>query len=317
MSKITPFNHPDYNNLPPQFPPNCASAWGEDQYGIWFDLTIKHIVQRFRWIPKGQFTMGSPEEELERISSEETLHKVTLSQGYWLADTACTQALWQAVMGENPSYFIDDLQKPVEQVTWLDTQRFLSTLNQIMPALQAQLPSDAQWEYACRAGTITPFYFGETMSAEQVNYNGHYPYANGEKSQYRETPIPVTGLAINAWGLYQMHGNVWEWCFDEFCEDLGSEPVTDPVTACFKAGIQAAQVSSQTKMDTAPVIYTRISHTHFKSEALENAEDTSVQRVLRGGSWDDYGGSCRSALRLRYDADNRDFSVGFRLSLGL
>ena len=222
-------NHPNYLDLPPQFPPDYAAAWGEDKQGLWFDLRIASVTQRFRWIPAGTFTMGSPEDEEERESwGNETQHPVTLSQGFWLADTACTQALWQLIMGENPADFNDDPENPVETVSWLDVQAFLEKLNQLIPGLQAQLPSEAQWEYACRAGTETPFSFGENITPEQVNCDGSEPYAGGEKGEYRRKTVPVKALPANPWGLYQMHGNVWEWCQDVWHENLGTSPVSDP-----------------------------------------------------------------------------------------
>ena len=316
MQALTPYNQPDYNDLPPQFPPDCASAWGEDQYGIWFDLSVKQVVQRFRWMPKGQFTMGSPEDETERESHDflgkETLREVTFNQGCWLADTTCTQTLWQSVIGSNPASFSDDEQNPVEKVSWLDIQEFLVKLNQFVPNLNAQLPSEAQWEYACRAGTITPFSFGENITSEQVNYNGKFPYANGEKGEYREKTIPVKNLDANQWGLYQMHGNVWEWCFDEFQQELGSESVINPVTARFKSGAKPDKAGKA--IDSANSIET---NAVYNSEILENADDAYVGRVLRGGSWGNFGRGCRSAIRDGGDADDRGRNFGFRLSLGL
>lgn len=317
---LKPYNHPDYNDLPAQFPPDCASAWGEDQYGIWFELRVNQVEQRFRWIPKGEFTMGSPEDEKDRESHErlgkETLHEVSFTQGYWLAETACSQALWQSVMDANPAEFNDDLLNPVEKISWLDTQVFLKKLNQLIPNLKAQLPSEAQWEYACRAGTITPFSFGENITSDQVNYDGNYPYADGEKGIYREKTSPVTDFEANDWGLYQMHGNVWEWCFDEFQKDLGREPVVNPVTARFKTGVKPDKAGSHGKAvaeQSSGLETTRL----FNSERLENADDASVFRVLRGGSWYDDGRHCRSAIRYRGRAAGRNGDVGFRFSLGL
>ena len=145
---------------------------GVDDYGLYADLTVETgITQRFRWIASGTFMMGSPKTEAGR-SDDEVQHEVTLSLGYWLADTACTQALWQAVMGENPSLFSNDPHNPIDQVSWDDAQQFIAKLNQRFPDLNACLPNEAQWEYACRAGTTTPFSFGENITPEQVNYNG-------------------------------------------------------------------------------------------------------------------------------------------------
>ncbi|MGH9846253.1 MAG: formylglycine-generating enzyme family protein [Blastocatellia bacterium] len=140
----------------------------------------------------------------------------------------CTQAPWMAVMHKNPSRFLCK-DRPVEQVSWDDLQEFIERLNQRVPGLNATLPSEAQWEYACRAGTTSPFSFGETASTEQANYNGNYPYRDqGPKGKYREKTVDVKALPHNAWGLYQMHGNVWEWCRDGFREHTTGS-VVDPL----------------------------------------------------------------------------------------
>ena len=214
--------------LPDPFPPPWASEWEEDaEWGLAATLVLNGVRQTFRWIQPGTFLMGSPEREPLRDPWREIQHEVTLTRGYWLADTACTQSLWQAVMGDNPSQFNDDPTLPVETVSWNDVQTFLDRLNAQVPGLDAGLPSEAQWEYACRAGTTTPFSFGENITPEQVNYNGNYPYAGGEKGEYRRGTVPVKSLPPNPWGLYEMHGNVWEWCADWF-SDYPPGPQTDP-----------------------------------------------------------------------------------------
>jgi formylglycine-generating enzyme required for sulfatase activity len=134
--------------------------------------------------------------------------------------------LWQAVM-ENPSEFTDNPRNPVERVGWDDTQHFIAELNRRIAGLQARLPTEAEWEYACRAGTTTPFSFGENIRPEQVNYNGGLPYAGGAKGLNRERTVPVGSLPPNPWGLYEMHGNVWEWCGDWYGE-YPNEPQIDP-----------------------------------------------------------------------------------------
>lgn len=167
-------------------------------------------------MPPGQFLMGSHESEKGR-DSDETQHKVVLGSGYWLADTPVTQALWKAVMGYNPSDF-KGMERPVENVSWENVQHFIETLNDSKDNPGFRLPTEAEWEYACRAGTSTPFSFGENISTEQVNYNGNYPYGSAEKGLYREETVDVKALPSNDWGLYQMHGNVWELCSDWFGE---------------------------------------------------------------------------------------------------
>ncbi len=215
------------NNQPPvPFPPEWACAWGQDQYGLWAAFEVSGVHQVMRWIRPGTFLMGSPEKEPDR-RDDEFQHEVTLSSGFWLADTTCTQALWAEVMGNNPSRFTDDPELPVEQVSWDDCQEFLHTINQRHPALQLQLLTEAQWEYACRAGTLTPFSFGENITPEQINYDGNHPYHGGEKGIYRRKTVPVKLLPCNQWGLYQMHGNVWEWCSDWYAE-YSDKAVIDP-----------------------------------------------------------------------------------------
>lgn len=197
--------------------PPWASALGSDDYGQYAEIAIAGVSQRFRWIAPGSFLMGSPAREPER-ADHEVQHPVTLSRGFWLADTACTQALWQAVTGSNPSRFKHDPRNPVDNVSWEDAQGFISELNRRLPGLQARLPSEAEWEYACRAGTTTPFSFGDNITPDQVNYDGNFPYAGGKKGRYRESTVPVGSLPSNAWGLHEMHGNVLEWCADWYGE---------------------------------------------------------------------------------------------------
>ncbi|WP_419788116.1 formylglycine-generating enzyme family protein [Pseudodesulfovibrio sp.] len=204
------------NGLPPSpFPPKWATAWGQDQYGLWAAFQISGITQVMRWIRPGTFLMGSPRFEPGRYDDERQ-HEVTLSKGFWLADTTCTQELWEAVTGGNPSSFTGDLQRPVDSVSWDDCQDFLQKVNSQYPSLVLALPTEAQWEYACRAGTETPFSFGENITTDLVNFDGTNPYKNGEKGEERNQAVPVKDLPCNQWGLYQMHGNVWEWCADQY-----------------------------------------------------------------------------------------------------
>ena len=211
--------------------PTWATEYGRDRYGLYAEFTIKtrhgQAIQRLRWIEPGTFLMGSPDSEPGRYSDEGPQHPVTLTRGFWLADTACTQALWQAVTGENPSRFREQPGQPVEQVSWNEVQDFLAELNRRLPGLEARLPSEAEWEYACRAGTTTPFSFGENITAEQVNYDGNHPYAGGVKGVYRLQTVPVGSLPANPWGLYEMHGNVCEWCADWY-GDYPTTPQVDP-----------------------------------------------------------------------------------------
>ena len=179
----------------------------------------------FRWCPPGTFLMGSPEDEESRYE-DETRHEVTLAHGFWMLETPVTQAMWQSVMGDTPSYFKgDDL--PVECVSWNACQDFCGKLSRKL-GLKLHLPTEAQWEYACRAGSTTPFSFGETLNGTEANCNGNYPYGTDEKGLYVEKTTPVRSYAPNAWGLYDMHGNVWEWCEDRH-GDYPTNAVSDPI----------------------------------------------------------------------------------------
>lgn len=224
--------------------------------------------------------MGSPLSELQRepwVTGSETQHQVTLTKGFWLADTSCTQAFWKAVYSNNPANFRSNRNNPVEQVSWNNIQEFIQILNKQIPNLNASLPTEAQWEYACRAGTETPFAFGENITPTQVNYDGKKPYAGGKQSLYRQKTVPVKSLPPNPWGLYEMHGNVWEWCQDMWQETLPIEPVTDPIATTGTSGIPG--------------------------------------RVVRGGSWSGSGGNVRSATRSGGEPDVRDDDIGFRLAI--
>ncbi|MBK8815878.1 MAG: formylglycine-generating enzyme family protein [Methylococcaceae bacterium] len=211
--------------FPDEFPEHWASDWGEDEYGLWMGFTYKGVKQFFRWIEPGTFLMGSPTNEPERVKYE-IQHAVIISQGFWLADCTVTQALWQAAMGTNPSEFKGD-NYPVEQVSWHDAQSFIDKLNGLKPELKLCLSTEAQWEYACRAGTRTPFSFGDNIDSSQANFDGNYPYNNSRKSEYRQQTVAVKSLPPNPWGLHEMHGNVWEWCQDWYGA-YPTETATDP-----------------------------------------------------------------------------------------
>ena len=181
-------------------------------------------------IPAGEFLMGSPDSEEGRDESESPQHKVTISKPFYMGRYEVTQSQWQAVMGSNPSQFKGD-DKPVENVSWDDCQEFCRKLTSRLESggaiREVRLPSEAQWEYACRAGTTTPFSFGETISTEQVNYNGGITYGNGRKGAQRKKTVEVGSFAPNALGLHDMHGNVTEWCEDK-PGSYSSAAQTDP-----------------------------------------------------------------------------------------
>ncbi|MEZ5476284.1 MAG: SUMF1/EgtB/PvdO family nonheme iron enzyme [Thiolinea sp.] len=185
-------------------------AWAKecyyDEYGIIAEVEIFGVNQNFRWIEPTTFLMGSPEDE-EGRDDDEILHQVTLSQGYWLADTACTQQLWQAVMGENPSRFKGE-NRPVENVSWDDIQTFLQQINKQHPALKLRLPSEAEWENACRAGTETAFHFGgkDDLSLERVQVFrevGGFQYRWQDPTR-QKLSTQLMGFVRNAWQCFRV-----------------------------------------------------------------------------------------------------------------
>jgi formylglycine-generating enzyme required for sulfatase activity len=163
------------------------------------------------FVKGGTFTMGCTSEQSNCFDNEKTIHQVTLSD-FQIGKYEVTQKQWQFIMGSNPCIFKGD-NLPVENVSWNDLQEFIQKLNQ-KTGKTYRLPTEAEWEYACRAGTSTPFYTGNNLTTSQANYDGNYPYNNNPKGEYRAKTIPVGSFAPNAWGLYDMHGNVWEWCND-------------------------------------------------------------------------------------------------------
>jgi formylglycine-generating enzyme required for sulfatase activity len=190
------------------------------------------VEMRFAWCPPGTFLMGSPPGEEGREpyqGADESQHRVTLTKGFWMGVTPVTQAQWQAVMGSNPSHFKGD-DRPVEQVSWEDCQEFCQEFCKKFGAKvgkRFRLPTEAEWEYACRAGTTTPFSFGETISTDQANYDGNYTYGRGKKGTYRQQTTSAGSFPKNAWGLFDMHGNVWEWCQDWY-GPYPEEDIKDP-----------------------------------------------------------------------------------------
>lgn len=241
------------------------------------ELSIKGVDYAFRWCPPGTFMMGSPTSEAERRFDDETQHQVILTRGFWLLETPVSQTMWEGVMGANPSSFKGD-KLPAERVLWEDCQEYIEKLNdlKVAPAgFKFSLPTESQWEYACRAGTTTPFNFGSVLNGDKANCIGTCPYGTTKKGTFlRRTTKPGTYPA-NAWGLYDMHGNVWEWCSDWY-GDYPSGVVTDPVGP---------------------------------------SSNSCSYRVLRGGGWEALAGHCRSALRSYEDQSERYSFIGARLAL--
>jgi len=230
----------------------------------------------FMRIPAGTFMMGSPEDEPGRGGNEK-LHEVTISKDFFIQTTEVTQGQWKMVMGSNPSAFSNCGDKcPVEMVNWNDVEEFIAKLNTKGEG-SYRLPTEAEWEYSARAGTKTPFFFGNCLSTNQANYHGNYPLQGCPASGIvREQPLPVASFAPNAWGLYDMHGNVYEWCKDWY-------------------GIHYYE-SNENVDPLGPL--------------------TGTHRIIRGGNFRDYAKFSRSAGRNQHKPDKKDF-CGFRLVFSL
>ena len=232
------------------------------------------IVLEMVYLPGGTFMMGSPKNEEGRLDSQSPQHQVTVS-AFWAGKYPITQAQWQAVMGNNPSGF-QGKKRPVENVSWDDAVEFCGKLS-LQTGKKYRLLSEAEWEYACRARTTTPFHFGETITPELANYNRYEPpYAKAATGLLRRETTDVGSFPPNAFGLYDMHGNVAEWCSDTWHEDFNGAP-TDGSS--------------------------------WETGTLRNT------RVLRGGSFFSRAVACRSAYRVRELGDCGFTIMGFRVAL--
>ena len=181
------------------------------------------IGMKLVYISPREFMMGSRDSAVEvarkgtrskpeYFTDEHPQHRVKITNGFFMGSAEVTQAQYMAIMGTNPSHFKGE-GNPVESVSWNDAVEFCKRLSE-KEGKKYRLPTEAEWEYACRAGTTTPFHTGETISTSQAHYDGHYVYGNGAKGVYRERTMSVGSFSPNAFGLYDMHGNVWEWCQD-------------------------------------------------------------------------------------------------------
>jgi formylglycine-generating enzyme required for sulfatase activity len=217
-------------------------------------------------IPGGTFQMGSIESEKEK-----PIHSVTVDP-FWLGKFPVTQEQYEAVMGTNPSNF-KGAKRPAETVSWNDAVALCQCLSEKL-GNQYRLPSEAEWEYACRAGTTTPFYFGVTLTSDLANYNGTTTYTREPKGKYREQTTDVGTFSPNGFGLYDMHGNVWEWCADHWHENYQGTP------------------------------------TDGSAWLSKNDNDN---RLLRGGGWNSDPRPCCSAYRNNNTPVNRFNNLGFRV----
>lgn len=243
------------------------------------------------WCPPGRFTMGSPRGEPERRSGEDQI-RVTLTRGYWMARYETTQGQWKRIVGALPGTLTAELPEgdryPVGNVSFAEAEVFCDRLTQSarrageLPGdWEVRLPTEAQWEYACRAGTTTATSFGDGLSSRQANFRG-LPYNGGEPGPSLGRAAPVGGYPPNAWGLHDMHGNTFEWVRDWYHRRLpgGADP-----------DLHAARATAT------------------------RSEHGTISRARRGGCWADDGWACRSAFRLRFEPDRRYDHIGFRVAV--
>ena len=241
------------------------------------------------WCPPGRFEMGSPRSEPERRPGEDQV-EVTLTRGFWMAKFEATQGLWKRVAGELPGPLTKELpagdELPVGNVNFPETEDFCRRLTErgrksgeLPNGWEFRLPTEAQWEYACRAGTTTATSFGDSLSSRQANFKGK-PYNGAEPGPSLNRAAPVGSYPANPWGLHDMHGNTFEWCRDWYHSRLpgGADP-----------DLYAAR-------DTA-----------------QRSEHGDISRVRRGGCWSDEGWPCRSAFRVRFEPERRYDHIGFRV----
>ena len=252
-------------------------------------------------IPAGEFQMGSPEDEKDRYDDERPQHKVKVPQ-FFMSQTPITQAQWRAIanlpqiqreLKPNPSNFEGD-DRPVEQVSWYDAIEFCARLSRYTRRAY-RLPSEAEWEYACRAGTTAPFHFGETLTTDLANYGGS-TYQEESEGEYREQTTPVRQFSPNAFGLYDMHGQVWEWCADPWHGSYEEAPTDGRVW------------DEENNND------------NYYQNVLGNLEASlkdERNRVYRGGSWSYFPCNCRSACRFNDVPDFDDDDLGFRVVCGV
>ena len=251
----------------------------------YWDLDLgEGVVLTLVKVPAGQFWMGSPSDEEERRDVESPRHLVQLSE-FWIGKYPVTQHQWQRVaalpkaqqdLEPRPSRF-EGNQHPIERVSWDDAQEFCHRVSQ-QTRQTVGLPSEAQWEYACRAGSDTPFAYGPTLNSQIANYNADYTYGNGETGKFRGTTTPVGQFPANNWGLFDMHGNVLEWCEDAWFPNHDGAPTND----------------------TARTLNKSVSY-----------------KTVRGGSWINNPRSCRSALRYPYSHGDHYYYLGFRVVCSL
>ncbi len=252
-------------------------------------------------IPEGDFIMGSPKTEPKRYNDESPHHKVTVAP-FWLAQTPITQAQWNFVANLpqiqqelSPKYNNNENDHPVTELSWYDAMEFCARLSRYTGSYY-RLPSEAEWEYACRAGTTTPFHFGETITGELANYDATSTYANEPAGENPGKTIPVKSFSPNAFGLYDMHGQVWEWCADPWHENYEAAP-------------KDSRVWDEKNKNK----------NHYQNilESIDLLLKDDRDRVMRGGSWFYNPDFCRSACRDGNYPVVRNILNGFRVACGV
>ena len=244
---------------------------------------------KLRWCPAGRFAMGSPHSEPERRPGEDQV-EVTLTRGFWMAQYEVTQGQWKRVIGKLPGELTAELLAgddfPVGNVNFAEAEAFCRKLTErsrrsgVLPTdWEFRLPTEAQWEYACRAGTTTATAFGDRLSSKQANFKGK-SYNGAEQGPSLNRAARVGSYPANAWGLHDMHGNIYEWCRDWYHARLPGG--TDP-------------------------------DLHSAKSTATRSEHGDISRVRRGGCWADEGWPCRSAFRLRFEPERRHDHIGFRV----
>ncbi|MEM7065831.1 MAG: formylglycine-generating enzyme family protein [Cyanobacteria bacterium P01_B01_bin.77] len=228
-------------------------------------------------IPAGEFVMGSPPTEAQREEKEGPQRTIQVPR-FYMGAFVITQRQYEAVMGNNPSYFTDDEGKdganlPIEQITWNEADTFCKELSQLTGRTY-RLPSEAEWEYACRAGTTTPFYFGEKLTTDIANFFADFSFTENFEENYRNTPVAADSFWPNAFGLYNMHGNAYEWCADDYHDSYKEAPT-----------------------DAQPWV----------------SGNATASKVMRGGSWFNDTPFCRSASRDKNSQTGRSNSCSFRV----
>ncbi len=263
------------------------------------------------YIPGGKFFMGTEEEEIERLvkkfdwdgyRSEKPQHEVTV-QPFFMGKYPITQEQYQEVMGDNPSNFKgDDL--PVEQVSWDDAKEFCRRLSE-KTGREYRLPTEAEWEYACRAGTTTPFHFGETITDKLANYRASSNYADEASGKYRQTTIAVGSFPPNAFGLHDMHGNVWEWCEDDWHGNYENAP---------KDGTAWLGDFDSNRISTRQFSLRKMSQNWIgRLLKRESLSEFRSAKVIRSVSWGFIPNVCRSAYRAYIMRVDRNDSLGLRV----